>query len=75
MAIINERIEAAFYSRTDEGYMCGLCPHGCRIRFGEYGLCGSRRADDDILVAYSYGSIWLVPMLRIFTVLIPPTPP
>ena len=57
MAIINERIEAAFYSRTDEGYICGLCPHGCRIRFGEYGLCGSRRADDDMLVAYSYGRV------------------
>ncbi|MBQ8179303.1 MAG: AmmeMemoRadiSam system radical SAM enzyme [Candidatus Methanomethylophilaceae archaeon] len=57
MAHSEDRTEAAFYERVDGGYVCGLCPHGCMIPYGGYGRCGARRADDDILVAYSYGKV------------------
>ncbi len=52
-----ERIESKYYTRDGDAYMCGLCPHACRLRPGQYGRCGSRRADEDMLVAYSYGKI------------------
>lgn len=58
MAATNgDRVESRFYERTADGYICRLCPHGCHIRIGEYGRCGSRRADEDMLVAYSYGKV------------------
>lgn len=57
MAVINDRIESRYYERTDTGYICGLCPHRCHIKYGDYGRCGSRRADEDMLVAYSYGKV------------------
>ncbi len=52
-----ERVESAYYERDGDAYICGLCPHRCRITPGNYGRCGSRRADDDMLVAYSYGKV------------------
>ncbi|MBR2255142.1 MAG: AmmeMemoRadiSam system radical SAM enzyme [Candidatus Methanomethylophilaceae archaeon] len=57
MARTNERIEARFYHREGTGYRCDLCPHRCHIEPGQYGRCGTRRADDDMLVAYSYGKV------------------
>jgi len=54
---ISPKIEARFYERSDNGYVCGLCPHGCTINVGKYGRCGARRGDDDVLVAYSYGKV------------------
>lgn len=58
MAATNgDRIESRFYERVDDGYICGLCPHRCRIGIGGYGRCGSRRADEDMLVAHSYGKV------------------
>lgn len=57
MAVTNERVEAEFYERGDGCYICGLCPHRCRIKPGSYGRCGARRGDDDMLVAYSYGKV------------------
>lgn len=55
--IERERVEARYYTRDGGSYVCGLCPHGCRIAPGQYGRCGSRRGDDDMLVAYSYGKV------------------
>ncbi len=52
-----DRVEASHYSRDGDAYICGLCPHNCRIPIGTYGRCGSRRADEDMLVAYSYGKV------------------
>lgn len=52
-----ERVESRFYRREGDGYVCELCPHHCRLRPGQYGRCGSRRADEDMLVAYSYGKV------------------
>lgn len=57
MAVINERIEADFYERLTDGYRCRLCPNQCTIPFGSHGRCGCRRADEDMLVAYSYGKV------------------
>lgn len=57
MAATDMRVEARHYRREGGRYICGLCPHGCRIRPGEYGRCGSRRGDEDMLVAYSYGKV------------------
>ncbi len=57
MAVINDRVESRFYSRDGDAYICELCPHRCRIEIGRYGRCGSRRADEDMLVAYSYGKV------------------
>ena len=52
-----ERVESRYYTRDGDAFVCGLCPHGCRLKPGQYGRCGSRRADDDMLVAYSYGKV------------------
>lgn len=52
-----ERVESRYYTRDGDAYVCGLCPHECRLKPGQYGRCGSRRADDDMLVAYSYGKV------------------
>ncbi len=57
MAFINPNIEAAYYTREDGYYKCGLCPHACRIKPGEYGRCGTRYGEEDMLVAYTYGKI------------------
>ncbi len=57
MVVINERTEAAFYERIPGGYSCMLCPNKCTIQIGSYGKCGCRRADEDMLVAYSFGKV------------------
>lgn len=54
---ISPRIEARYYEREGSAYRCGLCPHECLIPVGQYGRCGARRADEDMLVAYSYGKV------------------
>ena len=56
-AISPVRIEAKYYRRDGDAYICELCPHGCRIPVGGYGRCGTRRGDEDYLVAYSYGRV------------------
>ncbi len=52
-----DRVEASCYEREDGAYRCGLCPHRCRIAPGQYGRCGSRRGDKDMLVACTYGKV------------------
>ena len=47
--------EAAFYTKTEDGVMCLLCPHQCRIREGGRGICRSRECRDGKLYALSYG--------------------
>ena len=54
-AISPVRIKARYYRRDGNAYVCELCPHGCRIPIGQVGRCGARRAEEDYLVAYSYG--------------------
>ncbi len=57
MAYINPMKEAAYYSVEDGYYVCGLCPHACRIGVGEYGICSSRYGTDEKLTAYTYGKL------------------
>jgi len=54
---ISPRIEARFYEREGDAYRCLLCPHRCLISIGQFGKCGARRGDEDMLVAYSYGKV------------------
>jgi len=50
--------EALFYKKQDDGsVICELCPHGCRIKDGEIGLCGVRENAGGTLFAKSYGLI------------------
>ncbi|NLN71778.1 MAG: AmmeMemoRadiSam system radical SAM enzyme [Thermoplasmatales archaeon] len=51
------RMEARYYRRDGDVYVCGLCPHRCRIGVGKYGRCGARRGDPDYLVADTYGRV------------------
>ena len=47
--------EARFYTPSDGGVRCLLCPHHCRIKEGGRGLCRSRECRDGKLYALSYG--------------------
>ncbi len=47
--------EAMFYEKKDTGVQCHLCPHHCRLRHGETGLCGVRREQDGRLYTLNYG--------------------
>ncbi len=52
-----DRVEARYYRRTEGAFVCELCQQKCFIRPGDFGYCGTRRADEDILVSNSYGKI------------------
>lgn len=47
--------EARFYTKTDDGVQCLLCPHRCKIREGGRGICRSRECRGRKLYALSYG--------------------
>ena len=47
--------EARFYTTTEDGVQCLLCPHHCRIKEGGRGICRSRECHDGKLWALSYG--------------------
>jgi pyruvate formate lyase activating enzyme len=49
-------IEARFYTPTENGAECLLCPHHCRIREGGRGLCRSRECRGGRLYALSYAT-------------------
>ena len=48
--------EARFYTVTEDGVQCLLCPHHCRIKEGGRGICRSRECRDGKLYALSYGA-------------------
>ena len=52
-----DRVEARYYRREDEAFVCELCQQKCFIRPGDFGICGTRRADEDMLVSNNYGKI------------------
>lgn len=47
--------EAKFYTASEDGVQCLLCPHHCRIKEGGRGICRSRECRDGRLYALSYG--------------------
>ena len=52
-----DRVEARYYRREGDAFVCELCQQKCFLKKGEFGYCGTRRADEDMLVANSYGKI------------------
>ena len=52
-----DRVEARYYRREGEAFVCELCQQKCFIRPGDFGICGTRRADEDMLVSINYGKI------------------
>jgi len=51
-------IEAAYYEKIEDSYVrCQLCPHHCRLKEGQTGLCRVRKNNDGVLVTTNYGEI------------------
>lgn len=49
--------EALFYE-AEEGYIkCQLCPHHCRLKPGQTGVCRVRKNCDGVLIAANYGQV------------------
>lgn len=57
MAVFNPNVEARYYTRDGDVYVCELCPHRCRIAVGCVGRCGGRKGEEDKLTAYNYGRV------------------
>lgn len=52
------RIPAQYWLPKPENVVvCQLCPHHCRIRPGQSGICRARRNLDGQLVAWNYGKV------------------
>lgn len=57
--------EVMFYEKKDGYVQCKLCPHNCRIRPSQTGVCRVRQNTDGVLYATNYGdcaSIAMDPM-------------
>ncbi|MCL2318041.1 MAG: AmmeMemoRadiSam system radical SAM enzyme [Methanomassiliicoccaceae archaeon] len=54
---MNPNIEARYYHRDGDVYVCELCPHRCRIQANGFGRCMSRKGEDDKLIANNYGKV------------------
>lgn len=37
--------------------ICTTCPHSCRLKDGEKGICGTRQAKDNMVVSTNYGIV------------------
>ncbi len=46
--------EVPFYHRDDGRLVCDLCPHRCKLREGQSGICRFRRRIGDKLIAVNY---------------------
>lgn len=47
--------EALFYEKLEDNrVVCTLCPHNCKLREGQYGICGVRQNQDGILYTLVY---------------------
>lgn len=50
--------EAMYYEKLKDGMVyCKLCPQGCRIKNGKYGICRARKNQNGILVSDNYGKV------------------
>lgn len=50
--------EALYYRKIKDNYVhCNLCPHYCRIKDGELGICNARQNIDGSLYTLNYGKI------------------
>jgi pyruvate formate lyase activating enzyme len=48
-------VEASFYNRLNGKVNCNLCPHNCRIKEGDTGICNVRRNIEGKLISENYG--------------------
>jgi pyruvate formate lyase activating enzyme len=49
-------MKARYQHETEDGAVqCDLCPHACRLREGQAGICGVRAVRDGVLEALGYG--------------------
>jgi pyruvate formate lyase activating enzyme len=56
--IILPNTKAKYYEKKKDNYVhCLLCPHGCRIKEGQRGICGIRKNNGGELYSESYGKI------------------
>ena len=50
--------EAMHYERLeDQNVICRLCPHGCKIALGKYGICRVRSNIEGTLYTHNYGKV------------------
>jgi len=50
-------MEARYYHRDGDVYVCDLCPHRCRIPPNGFGRCMARKGEEDKLIANNYGKV------------------
>jgi pyruvate formate lyase activating enzyme len=56
-AISPVTIEARYYHKDGEDFICELCPRRCVLTEGQTGFCGARRVQNGVLVANTYGRV------------------
>lgn len=49
--------EGMFYRTLDDGIICELCPHECRLSEGKRGICGVRTVKEGKLQSEGYGMV------------------
>lgn len=47
--------KALYFEKRNEKLRCLLCPHHCLLAEGETGICGVRKAVDEVLYTMNYG--------------------
>lgn len=50
-------LEAKFYEKKDDILICNLCPHHCKIKNGETGLCDVRKNENGKLLSLNYSEV------------------
>jgi pyruvate formate lyase activating enzyme len=50
-------MEARYYHREGDRYVCDLCPHKCRIPVEGFGRCVAKKGEADKLIANNYGKV------------------
>ena len=53
--IVKEQIAEWYHREANDLVQCDLCPHGCLLEEGAYGVCGVRKAVDGTLRAMTWG--------------------
>ena len=50
--------ECYFYEKLkNDAVQCFLCPHNCKLRNGQFGICRVRKNDDGVLNYVMYGRV------------------
>ncbi len=50
-------VEALFYKRLNDKVNCNLCPHNCKIKDGDTGICNVRRNVEGKLISENFGRL------------------